>query len=178
MAISTNVLPYTYTKAACPIQFNKISNPEVSYKDNEADISATVNITVSHCLIFNGTGDVPIGIAIAPNATKPTRLGWTILRTPDLQLNGSWKAFWYYGGGPQKVFQSFLDENAVISLPIEPGVEASLQGSKLMGDANTLSLFVKGDAHSSGPSLTALLAQTVANLLNPKLEYPVPPKTQ
>jgi hypothetical protein len=173
MAISNNVLPYSYAKAACPIRFNKISNLEISYQENEADINATVNLTVSGCFILNGTSDVPIGIAIAP-AVKPTQLGWTVLRVLNLKLNGMWKLFQRYGGGPQKVFQKILDDNAVISLPTEPGVNASLQGSKFTGDAATLSLFVKGDAHSSGPSLTTLLAQTVTDLLNPKLEYPVP----
>jgi hypothetical protein len=72
--ISKALLPYNYTRAVCPIQFNKISDLHISYKDNEADISATVNLTVSHCLVLNGTGDVPVGIAITPNATNPGQL--------------------------------------------------------------------------------------------------------
>jgi hypothetical protein len=76
------------------------------------------------------------------------------------------------------VFQNFLDENGVISLPTNPGVQATLQGARFDGDVNTPSIFIRGDAHSSSPSLTALLAQTIANFLNARLEYPEPPRTQ
>ncbi len=157
-------LPYKLPTDACDVHITKLSDVKIAAQDFEARVSATARVAIACTL--NEERDVAIAVALQPALKDKQALGWKVLRTPEILMPTHWRfLIGMFAGNPQKILKAgiekTLETGGIIRIPAREGVLAAFKGANFDGNANEISLRIKGDFHANGPVLTQLLTQTI-----------------
>jgi hypothetical protein len=161
------LLPARLPMPVCELRITGISDLRLISQDNEAQISGTATLKLT-CGGINDAEDVPFKIALMPDIRDKRTISAKLVRDPDIKLPWLWKAALGVAKGNsakflRKALQDALSAHAVLTIPPIDGVSDAFQGANIDGDADNISLRIKGDVHASGSTVTKLFQQLRSN---------------